>query len=372
MRGGAGGATRLDRRAPPAVDFRREPHRPIAGRDRSHSPYRTGATAAFARSRDFPKIRTSPPRRRPLRLLALPLLCGALAAAAPAPPADGSPAKDAAARTARPAPPPLPPAPRVLAAARARLDGYETISATLSQTVAVGPARYAAAGTLAADRSGRVRVELTSDDGPDLLQICDGELLHTQYTLGDTVSVTRRNVRAVRDAAAGTTNPPLAAALGLGGLSGVLGTLEADMKWRPARRDVVNGADFIVLDGRWTSASRKSLNVRFGGNVPAFVPDGAKVYLTADRLLPRRIVYWAKGETDDAPRRTLMTLDVADVRIDEPLPPDLFTYALPADADEDDVTAKAVARLAALGAPGEEENAEPAGGDGVGEGGAGE
>ena len=255
--------------------------------------------------------------------------------------ADGSGAKPAD----------LPPAPRVLAAARARLEGAVTVSATLSQTVSLGPADYRAAGALAAARGGRVRVELTAPDGPDLLQVCDGEVLHTQYILDGEVAVTRRNVRAIRDAAAATAKPDLAASLALGGLSGLLATLETGMKWRKVSRQQVDGAPFLVLDGRWTPASRRDLNVRFGGDLPDFLPDGAKVYLDADRLVPRRVLYWRKDETVPEGRRTLMTLDLTDVRLDAPLPPETFIYALPpdADADEDDVTAKAVARLAALG-----------------------
>ena len=328
-----------------------------------HPPYRTGATAVSARSRDFPKIRTAPPRPPLAPLAAAFLLLAGSAAPAGPPPADGSPPNPAAAgnppAAANPAAAdarvPLPPATRVLAAARKRLDLAESLTADLSQTVALGPATYSAAGTFAAARGGRVRLELTSETGPDLLQVCDGELLHTQYALPggdgepDAVSVTRRNVLAVREAAAATADPDLAGALALGGLSGVLATLETGMKWRKAVRQTVDGTAFLALDGRWTPDSRRALNRRYGGDVPEFLPDGAKVYLAADTLLPRRILYWRKDETLPAGRRTLMSLDFARVRLDAPLPAELFTYALPADADEDDVTGKAVARLAALG-----------------------
>ena len=194
-----------------------------------------------------------------------------------------------------------------------------------------------------------MRVELNSADGPSLLQVCDGEVLHTQYTLGEEVAVTRRNVRAVREAAVTTADPPLAGALALGGVPGLLATLETNMKWRPAVRRQVDGAEFVVLDGRWTRDGRRGLNARYGGSPPPFMPDGAKVYLDAARLAPRRVLYWAKDETVPGGRRTVMSLDFTDVRLGAPLAPDLFTYALPADAEEDDVTAKAVARLAALG-----------------------
>ena len=311
-----------------------------------HSPYRTGATAVSARSREFPKIRATAPPPPAALLSGVSLLCAAIFAPVPGWAADGSDANPPADRAAEPAD--LPPAARVLAAARSRLDGAATISATLVQTVSLGPAVYRATGSFAA-ADGRSRVELTSADGPSLLQVCDGEVLRTQYTLGGETAVTRRNVRAVREAAADAPNPPLAGALALGGLSGLLATLEMSMKWRPAVRQEIDGAGFVVLDGRWTRASRRDLNARFGGSVPAFLPDGAKVYLDAARLVPRRVLYWVKDDTTPEGRRTLMSLDFTDVRLGAPLPPDLFAYAPPPDADEDDVTAKAVARLAALG-----------------------
>ena len=283
----------------------------------------------------------------------------------PAPAADGSGANPAA-EAPEPAAPPLPSAPRVLAAARRALDLADTVSATLSQRVALGPAAYAAAGTFASARGGRVRLELTANDGgggPDLLQVCDADILHTQYVVDGAVAVTRRNVRAVREAAADTSNPPLAESLALGGLAGLLATLESGMRWKPVKRRTVRGADLLVLDGRWTRGARRGLKARYGGSLPEFTPDGAKVYLAADSLVPRRVLYWRKDGSVKGGRRTLMALDFENVRLNAPLPPDLFTYAAPADADEDDVTAKAVARLTDLGKDdaGEDDTREEAG-----------
>ena len=296
---------------------------------------------------------------RPNRLP--PLAAAALAAvfAAPGPVADGSDPK-----ASPPAEAPLPPADAVFSAARAKLDGYATVRATLAETVAFGPAAFTAAGSFLRGEGGRVRLELTADaagGNAAILQVGDGEVLHTQYAVGGTVKATRRNVRTLRRAAARLPDPGLAADLGLGGLSGLLASLQTGMKWRSPRRQTVRGRDFVVLDGRWTKRSRRRLYARYGADLPHFVPDGAKLYLDADRLFPHRFLYWAKDKTVEAGRRTLMTVDLSEVRVNGPAPAESFLYTLPADADEDDVTEIAVERLAEPAKPDDEDDDDDAG-----------
>ena len=348
------------RRLPARLAHRREPH----------PPYRTGPTAAFARSRPTAKIGPiptpqAPPQAAVLRprtaaTLLAPLAFAAFAAAfGPgfARAGDGSPAKPGAPAE------PEPTAEQILAAARGKLDGYRTVRATLTQRVNFGTAKFAAAGTFLSAGGGRVRLTLDADaagDHAQILQVCDGEVLHTQYRIGETTRATRRNVRTVRQAAAGLPDPNLAADLGLGGLSGLLASLQTGMKWRAPARQRVGGREFLVLDGRWNRRSRQGLKDRYGADLPDFVPIGVKLYLDADRLFPHRFHYWRKGETETAGRVTLLSLDLSEVSVNGPVPPDAFAYALPEDADEDDVTLIALDRLA----PADDEDDSDDGNDG--------
>ena len=243
--------------------------------------------------------------------------------------------------------------------ARARLGRYRTVSAMLRQTARVGTHRFASRGAFLRTADGRVRLELNpvpADEatgeapvGPSVLQVCDGAVMHTRVTIGDRVAVTRRNVRTVREAAAARgPGATLAADLASGGLNGLLASLRAAADWDEPRAKSVGGRRFVELTGRWNAANRAAIDA---ADTP-LKPDGVTVFLDAERLFPHRVRYWTRAGGPAGNARTpVLTLDLSDVTVNGPVPPDAFAFVLPDGVEVDDLTDRAAARAAAAALP---------------------
>ena len=293
-------------------------------------------------------------------LAGLHLLAAAAPAAgppAPASPPNGSPAAPVVADLNAPT------AAGLLDSARDRLARYRTVRATLKQRAELGGERFELSGALLLADRGRVRLDLAAADpapepggieeetpaatGLALSQVCDGEVLHTSYRVAGRTAVTRRNVRTVREAAAGAAPDAarLATDLSCGGLAGLLASLRGAVEWEPPRVETVAGRRFAVLSGPWTAEARAAADERAAG----LTPDGVTVLLDADRLFPHRFQYWTL--TPSGARAAVMTLDLSEVTVNEPVAAGSFVFALPEGVEVEDLTAAAVARVRAAATP---------------------
>jgi outer membrane lipoprotein-sorting protein len=234
---------------------------------------------------------------------------------------------------------------RSLQQAHDKLNGYRFIDAKLDQTVRVGDRKFRMTGRYLKGADLKLRLEYDIKVGGTtgkLIEVCDGQLLWTHTDIGGQQRVTRRNVQQIISAAsqAGfTSQNVLTAELGLGGLQGLLASLQKSVQFDAQWEQDASDRTFVVIEGGW----KRSFRERFlGPNAPAdrpmppAVPDQVRLYFEQDSLFPRRIVY-LKKEGDDR-RLPMVTIDFTEVSWPESLDEALFTFKPPATVAPEDIT----------------------------------
>lgn len=234
---------------------------------------------------------------------------------------------------------------RTLQQAHDKLNGYRFIDAKLDQTVRVGDRRFRMAGRYLKGADLKLRLEYEVQVGGTsgkLVEVCDGQLLWTHTEVGGQQRVTRRNVQQIISAAsqAGfTSQNVLTAELGLGGLQGLLASLQKSIQFDAQWEQDASDRTFVVIEGAWKRSFRDKF---LGPGVPAdrpmppAVPDQVRLYFEQDSLFPRRIVYLKKE--DDERRLPMVTIDFTEVTWPESLDEALFTFKPPATVAPEDVT----------------------------------
>lgn len=252
---------------------------------------------------------------------------------------------------------------RLIRNARERLFGYSSVRANLREYVALGDRRFEANGTYITGQlnpSPQLRLEYEVRVGNTvgtLLEICDGQILRTQRTIQRVdpaaaadpavgkpeISVTRRDVRKILDAVykhGATPETIVQAELGIGGLPALLTSIERAMLFQDPTEEQLAGRPCHVLKATWRPDYLASLEQQFqyfGRNVQTYLPDHVKIYLDAETLFPMRISYWPAETAESTGREALLTLELTDVRVNEPVSPLLFEF-VPTGVDESDVT----------------------------------
>jgi len=234
---------------------------------------------------------------------------------------------------------------RSLQQAHDKLNGYRFIDAKLDQTVRIGDRKFRMTGRYLKGADLKLRLEYDVKVGGTtgkLIEVCDGQLLWTHTDIGGQQRVTRRNVQQIISAAsqAGfTSQNVLSAELGLGGLQGLLASLQKSIQFDAQWEQDASGRTFVVIEGAWKRSFRDKF---LGPNAPAdrpmppAVPDQVRLYFEQDSLFPRRIVY-LKKEADDR-RLPMVTIDFTEVAWPESLDESLFTFKPPATVAPEDVT----------------------------------
>ncbi len=287
----------------------------------------------------------------------------AAAAPAAAAPAQESPA--AAPAVALPSPE------EVLSQARARLEGLDSLSCELQQTASMAGIKLIAKGTYTEAAGNRVHLAyqifpmtpMRATDGPamaldapaaefkpeetrgELLQVSDGNVVYTQWKNGDSVRVNRRNLRDIQEAAAavpGYDAASVAMDLGVGGMRSLLSRLQASMTFVPVK--VVKAGDRSILEvtGRWSDRVRKEVfqlpEGTFVDSRP-HIPEYVRVYVDQETMLLRRIQF-LKHSLDATQKmaRPLLTLDLRNLKVNEPVDGALFSYTPPEKTPAEDQT----------------------------------
>lgn len=255
----------------------------------------------------------------------------------------------------------------VLKAAREKLLQYRSIKARIVENVAISERRFKAEGVYLQGSSLRLRLELTVKAGSltgTVLEVCDGQVLYTQYSVGDTPRITRRDVKQILEASKAALKTPenqLVAELGLGGLPSLLASVENTMSFSKAREETIDGQAFTVLEGTWGKefmAQWKAVNKK-SERLPEHIPDAVRIYFDGKTLLPRRFVY-LKQASDKSPPRPMVTLDFLDLVLNAPLSDDEFYFVPPDNVPQDDVTRSYLDRLRGDKAPAGEKEPAPA------------
>ncbi len=245
----------------------------------------------------------------------------------------------------------------LLEEARHRLEDRQSLQAELRQEIQVGDRKLTAEGLyISGTPYPKLRLEYRVRVGTmqgSLLEVCDGQILHTEKSIGRAGDkaperqFTRRDVQRILAARDTSLNLPVAsqgAELGIGGLPAMLASIDRCMVGKRVTEEEFDGKLCRVFHGAWDQEVLRKFDAALGSSkatVVPFFPDRVRIFFEAETSVPLKIVY-LKNEVDESGKvtgqRALMTLEFRNIQVDQPVSPDTFKYVLPEKAEEIDRT----------------------------------
>jgi len=229
--------------------------------------------------------------------------------------------------------------------------------ANIVERIRFGEHTFAASGTYVQAPQLKRRLELTIRHGmgrersvDTLLQVCDGDIVRTLQMIDGKPRLTRRNIREILRVAGATDENQqiqIITALGIGGISGLIASLQNSMEF-----DAYNQTDTgsIEILGTWAAPYRAQFAQRArNGRLPAHVPDRVRVVVDANYLL-RKIEYLkSRGGSEDEDEdelRPMMTIFFRNIEVNPPdITAETFQFTAPKEAYPKDVTGDYTQRI---------------------------
>jgi outer membrane lipoprotein-sorting protein len=258
--------------------------------------------------------------------------------------------------------------------ARRKLLKLSSVAATIVETVTVADRSFKAEGrylqTGLKPSDWRLRLELVVKIGEtegSLLEVCDGGVLWTRTEIEFSkkkdrkdrkeTTVTRRDVGQIMSAARKSTDEKmqseLIASLGLGGLPALIAAVEKDMKFAPVvKEETLRDRPVYAIQGTWTNEYTAKLRESGRGAqslLLALLPDSLRLSIDRETGVPLRILYLKKVPGREV-SRPMLTLDLLNVELDQPINSSEFNYEPPADVTPIEQTKIFVDMLTATGA----------------------
>ena len=239
-----------------------------------------------------------------------------------------------------------------VAKVHAELKKHPSVKADVEHTVSIGAQQFRATGRYLNSGS-KLRLEYTlkPDQGEDgsLIEVCDGKELWSMMTLGGTKRVTHRDVQQIKAAIASVKNAPdaeLTAELGLGGLPGLLASLERTMTFDQMKQEEAEGRSRTVVQGQWKSTVASRWKRKADDPLPVYIPDVVRIIVDSTTLFPTRIVYLKRQtEKDKKGYRALVSFQFQNVEFDATIDDREFTFEPPQDVIPEDVTRQFLDRI---------------------------
>ena len=211
--------------------------------------------------------------------------------------------------------------------------------AKIHETITVGGRQIDAEGFFVQGPNLQMRMQIAFEAAgmkARLLQVCDGDIVNTEQQLGEEIRLTRRDVQqilnaATRSGAIGQNR--VIVELGVGGVAGLLASLERNMDFAEPKEEIIDGETFQVLEGTWNEQyqAKFKANPLTAKQLPQHLPQTVRIYLDST-LFPRRIRY-LKEQGEDKILMPLVTLDFNDIAWLSPddlaKQADLFRYEAP-------------------------------------------
>ncbi|MCA9081238.1 MAG: hypothetical protein KDA58_11815 [Planctomycetaceae bacterium] len=259
----------------------------------------------------------------------------------------------------------------ILRQVRETLFGHESIKAQLTQTVSLGDYRFRSNGEFVSASGFRFKLEYQLELAHlrgTFLEVCDGQMLHTQRTLQELpaepggrpgepeTEVSRRDVQRILKETRQHLDQPVAlqaAELGLGGLPAVVASLERCMIFDTVREEQLGGQPVLTLEGKWNPQRRSELLAGLGpmaNGIGGFMPDLVRLAIDGQTRFPLRIQYLKQIDPDKSSYQPMLTLAFSNIRFDEPVGFETFTYLPPQGLEEQDETARFIQMIQAAAA----------------------
>jgi len=183
------------------------------------------------------------------------------------------------------------------------------------------------------------RVKLAGGVEGELLEVCDGERLWSLLELPNSRKVTRRDVRQILAAAERAQGRPDRAAavdLALGGLPGLLTSLQRSLEFDSVKEEMFEDQPVLTLTGRWNPQLAQQL----GGDAqqprfPPHIPEAARLSLAKETLVPVRLAYLKRTEQGV---RLLLDLRFRNIVLDGPVSDKDFDFTPPEGVEPEDIT----------------------------------
>jgi hypothetical protein len=198
-----------------------------------------------------------------------------------------------------------------------------------------------------------LQVRLKGDSQGSLLEVSDGDLLWSQTVFGDAKQVTLRDLKVI--ATALSDQPSLSTAggpldLGLGGLSGLMSSLQRTMKFDQLREESKGDEHWMILQGKWKPDYAAQWKKKPDDELPVYIPDGLRIYFDAETQFPRRLIY-LKKHPEKATYRPIVRLEFQDVVLDQSVEETEFQYAPPEGLVPEDITQPYIDQLKRRNSP---------------------
>ena len=227
--------------------------------------------------------------------------------------------------------------------ARDKLIGYKSVKSDIVEVVTIGNRKLRLSGKYLQGTDLQLRFEYEVTVGATkgtLLEVCDGQILWTYYEIGKQKRVARRSVRQILDGAGGGPDNLLIAEIGLGGLPGLLASIQRAIVFDKQWEQDVDDRTFVVVEGAWSPQFRtKFLGPQSSENdpLPIFVPDRVRIYYDQTHLFPRRVLY-LKQDPQTQVDNPMVKLDFVNVQWDFEVDPMAFNYTPPENVPREDTT----------------------------------
>lgn len=252
---------------------------------------------------------------------------------------------------------PAAPSPRILALvqeAQVRLARRKSIQADVKTLVQFGEQTMVATGRYEAEGL-KLRLSTTlklkSGVAGELLEVCDGETLWSRTVIDDMKRYTRRDVRQILNAGAsgGTAETLMLSELGLGGLPGIMASIQRCMQFTAMKPESTDDGPVYRVQGEWKPDFPKKWFAQKPTGDMAYFPDVIRITYAADTLFPTRLLYLKRVQGlkpgEETGLRPILSMEFENVMLDEPLDDQTFEF-IPADGViPDDVTKQYLERI---------------------------
>ena len=235
--------------------------------------------------------------------------------------------------------------------AREKLISYESVKAEIAEVVTIGNRKIRLKGKYLQGADLQLRFEYEVNVGGtrgSLLEVCDGQILWTYYEVGKQKRVSRRSVRQILEGAGGGPEHLLIAEIGLGGLPGLLASIQRAISFDKQWEQDADGQTFVVVEGTWKPDVRAKFlgaNPKETDPLPRHVPDRIRVYYDQKHMFPRRILY-LKLDPQSRTHHPMVKLDFQKVEWDVKLDEKAFKYTPPENVPREDMTEHYVKQFA--------------------------
>ncbi|TWU09505.1 hypothetical protein CA54_47470 [Symmachiella macrocystis] len=239
---------------------------------------------------------------------------------------------------------------------RELLSQHQSIRANVIETVEIGTHGFTATGRYLQRGKMKLRLEFDLQIGQTIgamMEVCDGEVLHTRHIIGEEVQLTRRNVREILEAASSSkvaTADMFIAEMGFGGLPGLLAAMEQSMTFDNLKDDSLGDKSVWMIQGTWNQQFRSRFlppqqanagpqnGQQAAQQLPSLVPDFVKVFLDRQTGFPLKIQYLKKVAGRNH-ARPMLTLAFRDIELNGAIDDSEFTFIPPETPTPVDLTA---------------------------------